>query len=201
MELRSKDHKISDLTGSKGTYEHIFFHHSAGGWRLAAGGLALAVLSSCGGGGGSAPPVAAVSITPAQPPITINGIVVPPAPSTLVATLGGTDSNANGIRDDAERAIATRVGATPAVHTPAVAAAKLLQTAITSTSGSSGQAMAQYVAQQACGVPDAVSGASVAQDETLDTRERQQAAIKAYLASLNPSAPVGTLASGVIACN
>ena len=58
----------------------------------------------------------------------INGIVVPPEPDPTLnnATLAGVDSNNNGVRDDVERAIATKFGGTP-IAAPMTAFAKAEQ--------------------------------------------------------------------------
>jgi hypothetical protein len=63
------------------------------------------LLASCGGGGGDSPSPASPAAVTQQ---TINGIDVPPAPDRVAnaATIGGVDSNQNGIRDDVERLIA-----------------------------------------------------------------------------------------------
>lgn len=68
--------------------------------------LALAILlSACGGGGGGG----GGGGTQGE---TINGIAVPPVPDSQAnqATLAGVDANANGIRDDIERSLATNFG-------------------------------------------------------------------------------------------
>ncbi len=92
--------------------------------------LLSAVLTGCGGGNDSistaesadgTKQALAVSGATAVPPgwtgrapkyEVINGITVPPAPDPKInnATLKGVDVNANGIRDDVERALATTYG-------------------------------------------------------------------------------------------
>lgn len=68
-------------------------------------------------------------------PEVINGIVVPPAPDPIAnqATVAGIDSNADGVRDDVERFIATEFGAVPAEHAEAITYARTQQAAITVT--------------------------------------------------------------------
>lgn len=156
--------------------------------------IGLTILASCGGGEGSGQGTAVGEV--------INGQTVPPAPVDATATVLGTDINNNGIRDDVERRLAARVGAVPAVYAAANTTARNLQRAVAEpTSSASAQAMASFVALQACGSAAEKAGAAVAADESLDNRERQEAAIKAYLGGLNSSSAAETSASGVIFCN
>lgn len=64
------------------------------------------IVTACGGGGGGAEPTS-VTPTPASS-TTINGIIVAPHPGALAnQTLLGVDTNANGVRDEIERDLAT----------------------------------------------------------------------------------------------
>jgi hypothetical protein len=85
-------------------------------------------LAACGGGGSSMP---AAPIPPPPDPNLINGIRVPPDPGPAgTATVAGMDSDANGIRDDIDRFIATKYGtnakAMMAAQASALAAQKVL---------------------------------------------------------------------------
>ncbi len=66
----------------------------------------------------------------------INGIAVPPKPdaATNQATVGGVDSDNNGIRDDIDRLIAQEFGTNPANYVEASNYARTQQAAITSPS-------------------------------------------------------------------
>ena len=66
----------------------------------------------------------------------INGIAVPPKPdaATNQATVGGVDSDNNGIRDDIDRLIAQEFGTNPANYAEASNFARTEQAAITSPS-------------------------------------------------------------------
>ena len=81
-------------------------------------GLILALVA-CGGGDKA-------------PPETINGIAVPPMPDAVAnqATVGGVDSNGNGIRDDVDRMLATEFGQNPASYQEAVNYARTQQAAL-----------------------------------------------------------------------
>lgn len=132
------------------------------------------VLGACGGGGGGNS-----ATLPLNNSSTINGITVPPAPANPTASLAGTDVNANGIRDDAERTLATTVGTNAVAHTAATDAAKQFQTAITAT-GAPQRAALQAVMDSSCNVGDAGIGLKEAESAVLNSRARQKALIDAY---------------------
>lgn len=84
--------------------------------------VALAgVIAGCGGSGGGASEE------------KINGISVPPVPDSTAnsATVGGVDSNGNGIRDDVDRVLATEFGQSAAAYQDAVSYARTQQAALT----------------------------------------------------------------------
>lgn len=75
-------------------------------WRASWSVCLSAVIVSCGGG----------TPSPSSPPVigaeVINGVTVPAAPiADANATLLGMDSNRNGVRDDAERVLGAKFGA------------------------------------------------------------------------------------------
>ncbi len=95
-----------------------------------------ALLVACGGGGSSdssAPPTSSTPSTPTNPttptnPNVINGITVPPDPGAAgIATVAGIDTDANGIRDDIDRFIATKYGANAVSVKAARTSARALQ--------------------------------------------------------------------------
>ena len=150
--------------------------------------IAFALLNACGGGGGGGP-TGGDGTTPPPTVETINNIAVPPAPVNSTASVAGTDSNNNGVRDDVERALATRVGTTPAAHTKAIATAKQIQTALTSEPAIAATAVQSYVSQSACVTGAEQTGVNAGDQEMLNNRQRQKAMIDAYVAMLdaNPS--------------
>ena len=83
----------------------------------------IAEVAGCGGGGGGGA---------AQTQESINGIAVPPNPDSTAnqATVGGVDSNGNGIRDDVDRMIATEFGSNPSSYAEAAAYARTQQAAL-----------------------------------------------------------------------
>jgi hypothetical protein len=85
--------------------------------------LSLVLLTGCGGSGN------ADTESPAVATEVINKITVPLAPDPVAnnSTVAGIDSNANGVRDDAERVVAT-------ASTPATAADNIQITIIRSKS-------------------------------------------------------------------
>ena len=81
------------------------------------------VLTACGNGSGSSS-----QATPSTSD-TINGIQVPPDPGAAAnATIVGVDVNANGLRDEVERSIATKYGSSANQYQAAVVSAKAYQT-------------------------------------------------------------------------
>ena len=99
------------------------------------------VLSACGGGSGpeQTPPPASIE--------RINGIAVPPAPDTNTnqATVAGVDSNANDIRDDIDRLLATNFGTEPQLLTLATEHARRLQAVIVSRTSTANEAYVSHV--------------------------------------------------------
>jgi hypothetical protein len=165
---------------------------ASGVWRLASGGLVLAALSACGGGGGG------TSAGTVSQPITsatgefINGIAVPAAPANPTAIVAGVDTNANGLRDDVERALATKLGSSPVAYKKAIATAKQLQSALASGSGiAAAQAVQDFITQTACATGEEAVGAKTAQIEMLNNRQRQKAMVDAYVAAADSSASAG----------
>ena len=74
---------------------------------------------------------------------------MPSAPNLNIA---GIDTNNNGIRDDVDRALASRTGANSEIYNFAVKSAKNLQLAITSVSATTAsRAIFEDTNQQACG--------------------------------------------------
>lgn len=79
----------------------------------------------------------------------INGIAVPPKPDVTInqATVGGVDSDSNGIRDDIDRFIAREFGANPAIYVEAINYARTQQAAITSPSS---ETISQHIGLLRC---------------------------------------------------
>lgn len=143
-------------------------------WRLAAGGLVVVLLNACGGGGGSA--------TPTSIGETINGITVPPEPVDSTASVGGTDSNSNQVRDDVERALATRLGRSPADYAKAIGVAAKLQTILSSPTPSASDAMFITFREAFCEDAAAAAIRVVAETESINNKERYAKAMDAYVA-------------------
>ena len=88
--------------------------------------LAGLVLACGGGSAGTNPP---------SNPNVINGISVPPDPGAAgLATVAGIDTDANGIRDDIDRFIATRYGTNATALSAARQSARARQTLLTTHS-------------------------------------------------------------------
>ena len=145
--------------------------------------LVLIALNACGGGGNGAGTPPSVSTTSSTE--TINGIAVPPAPSNPNATFGGTDINLNGVRDDVERALATRVGTSTSAYTKAISTSRQLQLAITNAGVAAAPLLQDYLAQTNCITGAEQLGATAGEEETLNTRERQGAMVNAYVALMD----------------
>lgn len=159
----------------------------------------IILIASCGGSGGNGD-AGSGGIPPTAGGL-INGIAVPPDPSLPTATISGVDSNANGVRDDSERAIAKSAGTTPTLYIAAMSLSEKLQVSVSNTSAAPAAARA-FVAKAACGSIEEVQAATLAAQVTLNNRERQEAAIKAYVDSLDTSdAAAASLALGVLNCN
>jgi len=85
--------------------------NAASRWRLVVGACTAAVIAACGGGDGSSEPGRPAAGPPGTPTEVVDGVVIPVAPPLSAnATLGGVDSNRNGVRDDAERLLAFKFG-------------------------------------------------------------------------------------------
>lgn len=126
-------------------------------------------LASCGGGGGGA------DTSAPQAQETINGIAVPPAPdaSANAKTVAGIDSNANGIRDDVERRLASEFGTDAVAFQIATRDARLLQAALVSPSTTNKR---DYIEHSRCVTEIPLLRRLDAQTlAALDTVERQQA--------------------------
>ena len=116
--------------------------------------IILMGLAACGGGGATTAQAPAATTEETQAASTasttvpsgwkpraptselINGIIVPPepAPSVNNATIGGVDSNADGVRDDVERVIAKKFGSIPQKHVNASRYAAAEQAVLTDPS-------------------------------------------------------------------
>lgn len=128
---------------------------------LAVGILAsMFLLTACSGGGTSAA-------------TTINGITVPPEPDETQnkASVAGVDSNSNGVRDDVERAVATKFGGDNAKYAEGLNHAKSEQALITTENSDSVDAYIQTVACSNLSVDESDSLTKL----QLDTKERRQA--------------------------
>jgi hypothetical protein len=163
----------------------IFKADSTGGWRLAAGSLVLAALSSCGGS----------ASTTASLQEFINGIVVPPAPANPTATAAGTDANSNGVRDDVERALATRLGTSPTTYAKAINIAAQIQVVNTGTTNAATQALLTVSGQPSCGDEVIKVAQEMALDEVFDTKERYSKAMEAYVAMIEAKIAADDVAS------
>ena len=130
---------------------------------------ALLALSACSGGGSST----------GQEPERINGVQVPPQPDMTanLATIVGVDSDANGIRDDIDRKLATDFGAVPAQHTVAIAHARSLQKAIASISATNTSA---HVLSVSCTDAAALKRHKTVTMATLDSAGRRAAYAEAF---------------------
>jgi len=111
----------------------------------------------------------------------INGISVPPMPANSTATVAGVDSNGNGVRDDVERALATRLGAKPSHYQLAYSLAKTIQSAISAPDSSSVSyaSAKQYFTTMRCLKDADMEAGNIATQEVLDTRLRQRAMVLA----------------------
>lgn len=99
---------------------HVFGHMRSSLFVLAA------ILAGCGGGehGGSK-----------NAATVINGVQVPADPEQAArATVVGVDVNANGVRDEVERALARSYGADPSLYAVSMTLARSLQTIIQQSS-------------------------------------------------------------------
>ena len=126
------------------------------------------LLASCGGGGGA-------DTSQPQAQEMINGIVVPPAPDATAnsATVAGVDSNANGIRDDVERRLASEFGADPTALAVAREHATRIQAAITNPTTTNRQS---YIDHSRCVSDSALLRRLAAQTTaTVNTVERRRA--------------------------
>lgn len=86
------------------------------------------LLVSCGGDGGSSGEKGLGSNTP---PAVINGVPVPADPGPAASsTIVGVDANADGVRDEVERALAKSYGADRTRYPVAMALARSLQTVL-----------------------------------------------------------------------
>ena len=84
------------------------------------------------------------------------------------------------MRDDVERALATRLGAMPAAYTKAMSISQQLQAAITSEPTVAVAALKVFIAQSSCATSSEQAAVIAAEEETLDNRERQKAMVDAY---------------------
>ena len=113
----------------------------------------------------------------------INGIAVPPEPDPAknAATVGGVDSNQNGIRDDVERKIAADFGSIPTEYAVAFAHGKSIQAAILVTNQSNSTKHVQLLVCADRSLLMRLRGVTLA---TLDIPSRQLAYGDAFAGSL-----------------
>jgi hypothetical protein len=132
--------------------------------------MAAGVMAACGGSG---------SPQGSAPGESINGVLVPPAPDavTNAATLAGVDTDANGIRDDIDRRIASEFGADLSAAALARDHARRLHAAVITPGNSAREA---YVGTIRCLQDETLlqrlSDQTLA---TLDTPERRSAFARA----------------------
>lgn len=130
------------------------------------------VLYGCGGGGTSQ----------VVPPERISGIIVPAQPDATANSLsiGGIDSDNNGIRDDIDRKIAFDSGSNPQDYANAVTHAKSLQKAISNITATNSAA---HVAVIACKESATLQKMALVTRATLDTTSRRNAYAEAFAGS------------------
>ena len=147
----------------------------ASAWTIA---IYCACIVGCGDSG---PPG-----SPNANPETINGFLVPiePDASTNASTLAGVDGNANGIRDDAERRIASQT-TSQVDFAAALEYAKSYQALITSPTPATRTAAMSAYSAVACKVQTASLGVkNIDLNSLLATTVQRQVALDAFFDAL-----------------
>lgn len=148
----------------------------------------LALLAACGGGKETSAPTAeptatltpdrqAAGASPVAKYEIINGMTVPPEPDAKSnnATLAGVDVNANGVRDDVERSVASSV-ATTAEFDNAIFIAKTYQRVLVSGLSSQADADSFMISVGCAGIKTSENlKRSAIQAMILNTRDRTKA--------------------------
>jgi hypothetical protein len=106
--------------------------------------------TGCGGGGGGG---GSDNSNPAQAVNVINGITVPPDPGPAGdATVAGIDTDANGIRDDIDRFVATKYGTNPTAVKAARTSARALDGVLNADASNQTDSMAALAGSGDAGV-------------------------------------------------
>lgn len=99
------------------------------------------------------------------------------------------------MRDDVERALATRLATNTATYNKAISVAAQLQVVASGSSSSAAQAIATLSTQPSCGDLDLKAAQEAALEEVFDTKERYSKAIEAYVAMIEAKIAADDVAS------